>query len=239
MRKTVMQGSGQQTSGRDQNYPSGLQQFFAGIYQNVALGLFLCGGISFLVSGMPSVMEMLFFTPLRFVVLLAPLGLSMYLSFNIMNISADRAQAIYWIYCALIGVMISGVFVMYTGASIANAFFVSAGIFGGAAVYGYTTNADLSKISNILFVGLIGLVITSLVNMFMKSEGLDLFVSAIAVILFTALIAYENQALKNLYYMRASEEDKNKLAILGALNLFIAFINLFLNLLRLMNSRRD
>lgn len=218
---------------------SGLSRFFGYIYQNVALGLLLCGAVSFVISSSPALMYAIYRTPLFFLVLFAPLIISFYMGRNINNMTVERAQTFYWIYVSLVGMSISMIFAVYTGSSIAGSFLMASMIFFGAAAYGRATDTDLSKMGNIVGIALVGLIIAMLVNLFLQSSLWTMIISVASVVIFTGLIAFENQALQNLYHSRAAKNDLQKLAILGSLSLFISFINIFLALLNLFGARRD
>ena len=175
---------------------------------------------------------------LGWVVLFAPLGLVLWLSFGINRMSAT-AQAIYWAYAVLMGISMAPIFLVYTGSSIARTFFVTAGTFGGMSLYGYTTKRDLSGMGHFMFMGLIGLIIASVVNLFLHSSGLMFATSVIGVLIFVGLTAWDTQKLKAMYFqMGSSGEMLAKVSIMGALTLYLDFINMFMYLLRFMGDRR-
>jgi FtsH-binding integral membrane protein len=178
-------------------------------------------------------------TPLFWVALFAPLGLVFWLSFGINRMSAGTAQAIFWVYAALVGVQFSSLFLVYTGASIAQAFFATAAAFLGLSLYGYTTKRDLSAFGTFLIMGVVGLFVAMLLNVFLRSPGLNLAISAIGVLIFAGLTAYDTQKIKSIYFTVAGNgEAIAKTAVIGALNLYLDFINKFLFLLRFMGDRR-
>lgn len=228
-----------QLQNRAQEVDSGLRQFFNYIYQNVAYGLLVVASISFLVANVPFLQHLLFRTPLFFVVMLAPIGITIYLSARLNQISVSRAEALYWAVVASYGLLVSSIFMLYTASSIFSSFIIAGGVFFAASVYGRSTSANLSNMRTILHVGLWGLLVAMLVNYFIGSSLFDTAISLLAVVLFTGLIAYENHTLQNLYYMRQSEDQLHKVAIIGSLQLFISFMNLFIHLLRLLGTRRD
>jgi FtsH-binding integral membrane protein len=153
--------------------------------------------------------------------------------------SAATAQTLYWLYAALIGVQFSTLFLVYTGASIAQTFFATAAAFLGLSLYGYTTKRDLSGIGTFLIMGVVGLLVAMLINFFLRSPGLDLLISCIGVLIFAGLTAYDTQKIKSIYFMVAgSGEAMAKTAVMGALRLYLDFINMFLFLLRFMGNRR-
>jgi FtsH-binding integral membrane protein len=177
-------------------------------------------------------------TPFFWIVLLAPLALVFFLSFRIQRISLGAAQISFWAYAGLVGLSLSGIFLVYTGESIARVFFISAGTFGATSLYGYTTRRDLSRLGSFLFMGLIGIILAGLVNMFMKSSALQLTISVIGVIVFVGLTAYDTQRIKSIYVEGEDGATAGKKAIMGALALYLDFLNLFLMLMQLLGNRR-
>lgn len=178
-------------------------------------------------------------TGLRFIVMLAPIGIVLYLSARMHKMSASQAQGWFWGYAALMGLSLSYIFLAYTGASIARVFFISAGSFAGLSLYGYTTKRDLSGMGSFLTMGLIGLILASVVNIFLASSGLHFAISAIGVLIFAGLTAYDTQNIKESYYVFGGQgEAGQKMAIMGALRLYLDFINLMIMLLQFMGDRR-
>lgn len=216
----------------------GLRAYMIGVYNYMTLGVALTGVLAYLTSTSPELMQLIFATPLRWVVMLAPLAFVFFLSFRIESIKASTAQAIFWIYAAMMGVSLSFIFIAYTGLSITRVFFITAATFGAMSLYGYTTKKDLTGMGSFLFMGLIGIVIASLVNLFMHSSALQFAISVIGVLVFTGLTAYDTQQIKQEYYYGGSSEDVKKRSIMGALRLYLDFINLFLMLLRLLGDRK-
>ena len=153
--------------------------------------------------------------------------------------STSTAQLTFWAFCAVMGLSMASIFLVFTGASIARVFFITAGMFGAASLYGYTTKADLTKMGSFLFMGLIGIVIASLVNLFVGSSALQFAISVIGVIVFTGLAAYDTQTIKETYAENAGVEANTKLAVFGALSLYLSFINLFQMLLQLFGVARE
>lgn len=180
---------------------------------------------------------LLFASPLQWVVMLAPLAFILVLSFGINKLSAPAAQGIFWAFAAVMGLSLSSIFLVYTGASIAKVFFITAATFGAMSLYGYTTKRDLTSIGNFLIMGLIGLIIASIVNIFLASSMLDFAISAVGVLIFVGLTAYDTQKIKESYSESYGADVLAKGAIMGALNLYMDFINLFLMLLRLFGNR--
>ena len=177
-------------------------------------------------------------TLLGYVALFAPFALALYLQFRIQRMSFSAAQAAFWVYAALMGVSLSYILLIYTGASVALTFFITAAMFGGMSLYGYTTNRDLSAFGSFLIMGVWGLFIAIIANMFFHSAAVNFVVSVLGVLIFTGLAAYYNQAIKNMYYAGDDAASMGKKSILGALVLYISFINLFLFLLRFTGSSR-
>ncbi len=180
---------------------------------------------------------LLYTSPLMWVVALAPLGFVLVLSFGINKLSAGTAQLLFWAFAAIMGLSLSSIFMVYTDASIAKVFFISAATFGAMSLYGYTTKRDLTGIGNFLIMGLIGLIIASIVNIFLASSMLDFAISAIGVLIFVGLTAYDTQRIKESYDSGLGADVLQKGAVMGALSLYLDFINLFLMLLRLFGNR--
>lgn len=217
---------------------SGLRRFMIGVYNYMAGALAFTGLISFYIGQNPAFIERLATTGLMWVVLLAPLALVLFLSFRLHKMSVTTAQVVYWLYAALIGVGIAPIFMVYTQESIARTFFICALTFGGMSLYGYTTKRDLTGMGSFLIMGLWGIIIASLVNIFLHSTGLGLIISILGVLIFTGLTAYDTQRIKETYYSADNAETASKKAIMGALMLYMDFINLFLHLLRFVGDRR-
>jgi FtsH-binding integral membrane protein len=169
---------------------------------------------------------------------LAPLALVFALSYGINRLSAGTALMLFFVYAGLLGLSLASIFLVYTGASITRVFFISAATFGALSLYGYTTQRDLTGIGSFMFMGLIGIVIASLVNIFLKSTGLDWAISIIGVIVFVGLTAYDTQRIKEMYSVNDDGTISGRKAVMGALSLYLDFINLFLMLLRLFGDRR-
>ena len=172
------------------------------------------------------------------IVALAPLGFVFYLSARLHRISFSKAQALFWLFSGVMGLSMASIFLIYTPVSIARVFFITAGTFAGMSLYGYTTKKDLSGWGSFLFMGLIGIIIASIVNIFLKSPMLFYVVSWIGVLVFVGLTAYDTQRIKEMYYATDTVEISGKKAIMGALKLYLDFINLFIMLLHLFGQRR-
>jgi FtsH-binding integral membrane protein len=216
----------------------GLREYMLRIYNYMASALALTGIVAYVFANSGMYMSIAR-TPLIYVVMLAPFGLVMLLSFGINRLSAAAAQAIFWLYAALMGISLASVFLVFTGASVARVFFITAGTFAAMSLYGYTTKRDLSQLGSFLFMGLIGIVIASLVNIFIGSTALQFAISVIGVLVFTGLTAYDTQSIKETYYEGDGYEMAGKKAVMGALRLYLDFVNLFMMLIQLLGVRRD
>ena len=180
---------------------------------------------------------LLYASPLQWVVMLAPLAFVLVLSFGINKLSVPAAQAVFWAFAAIMGVSLSSIFLVYTDASIAKVFFITAATFGAMSLYGYTTKRDLTQMGSFLMMGLIGLIIASIVNIFMQSSMLEFAISAVGVLIFVGLTAYDTQRIKENYSESHGADVLQKTAVMGALSLYLDFINLFMMLLRLFGNR--
>lgn len=216
----------------------GLRSYMLAVYNYMALALAVTGGVAFLAAHSPSLMYTLFMTPLKWVVFFAPLGVVLFLQVRIYTMSSAAAQVTFWVYAGLMGLSMASIFALYTGQSIARVFFITSATFGGMSLYGYTTRRDLSGFGSFLFMGLLGIVVASVVNIFLHSSALHYAVSFLGVFIFTGLTAYDTQKIKEMYYEADEESVISRKAILGALNLYLDFINLFLTLLRFLGDRR-
>jgi len=219
-------------------YDQGLRSYMLGVYNYMALGLVLTGLVAFLLSTSPSMMRAIFGTGLHYIVMLAPLGFVLFLGFKIQTMSVSTAQMVFWAFATMMGLSLSSIFIIYTGTSIAKTFFITAGTFAAMSLYGYTTKRDLTELGSFLFMGLIGLILASLVNLFLHSSALEFALSIIGVFIFVGLTAYDTQMIKGLYYDGDDSTAIEKKSIMGALQLYLDFINLFLYLLRFIGDRR-
>ena len=216
----------------------GLRTYMLRVYNYMAGGLALTGAVAY-VGAVSGLYTSIAGTPILWIVMLAPLAMVFFLSFRIQTMSLATAQLSFWAYAGLVGLSLSGIFLVYTGESIARVFFISAATFGATSLYGYTTRTDLSRFGSFLFMGLIGIIIASLVNMFMASSALQFAISIIGVLLFTGLTAYDTQRIKDLYTAGEDNVLTGKKAIMGALALYLDFLNLFLMLMQLFGNRRS
>ena len=219
----------------------GLRSYMLRVYNYMGLGLVVTGLVAFFTSqwamSSQANAELLYGSPLSWVIMLSPLAFVLVLSFGINKLSVGAAQGAFWAFATVMGLSLSSIFLVYTGASIAKVFFITAATFGAMSLYGYTTKRDLTGMGNFLMMGLIGIIIASIVNIFMASSMLDFAISVIGVLIFTGLTAYDTQKIKEAYVESIGHEGLGKIAIMGALTLYLDFINLFMMLLRLFGNR--
>jgi uncharacterized protein len=235
--------------GRAAAVDAGLRAYMLRVYNYMAIGVALTG-VAALFMFQLTVTEVggrLAWTPLgqtlyqsgfQWVLLLAPLALVFFLSFRIQHLAPATAQALFFFYAALLGVSLTPIFVVYTGASIARVFFISAASFGALSLYGYTTQRDLSAFGSFLIMGLFGIILAGLVNIFLQSSALQFVISVVGVLVFAGLTAYDTQRIKEMYSAYDDGTVASRKAIMGALTLYLDFINLFLMLLRIFGDRR-
>lgn len=216
----------------------GLRAHMLKVYNYMASGLALTGVVAMFTASSEAMLGAIFGTPLQWVVILAPLAFVLVLSFGINKLSTPAAQGLFWAFAFVMGLSMASIFLVYTGSSIARVFFISASMFAGMSLYGYTTKRDLSGFGSFLFMGLIGLIIASVVNIFLASSALDFVISAAGVLIFVGLTAYDTQKIKSIYSEMDGQDVAAKKAIMGALTLYLDFINLFIMLLRLFGERR-
>jgi uncharacterized protein len=217
---------------------AGLRRYMLSVYNYMAAGLSLTGLVAYIAIA-TGFYQQIAATPLIWVVMLAPLGAVLFLSFRIERMSIGATQATFWGFAAVMGLSLAGILLIYTGTSIARVFFISAGTFAAMSLYGYSTSRDLSRFGSFLFMGLIGIVLASVVNVFIGSSALQFAISVIGVLLFTALTAYDTQRIKAVYFAGGGHENLAKAALIGALTLYLDFINLFVMLLQLTGTRRE
>jgi FtsH-binding integral membrane protein len=217
---------------------AGLRDYMQRVYGYMAGGLALTGLVAYTAAA-SGFYQSIAGTGLIWIVMLAPLAFVLALSFGIRRMSTGTATVLFWIYAAVMGLSLGGIFLVYTGTSIARVFFITAVTFGAMRLYGYTTRSDLSGFGSFLLMGLIGIVIASLVNIFIGSSVLQFAISIIGVIVFVGLTAYDTQRIKEMYLESDTAEIAGKKAVLGALALYLDFINLFMMLLQLFGQRRQ
>ena len=216
----------------------GLRSYMLRVYNYMATGLGLTGLTAYFVAITPSLFNAIYGTPFYWIVALAPLGFVFYLSARLHKISFAKAQTVFWIFSGVMGLSMAYIFIACTGASIARVFFITAGTFAGMSLYGYTTKKDLTGWGSFLFMGLIGIIIAMIVNIFLQSGMLSFIISCVGVLVFVGLTAYDTQRIKEMYYASDHPEISGKKAIMGALKLYLDFINLFIMLLHLFGQRR-
>jgi FtsH-binding integral membrane protein len=216
----------------------GLRDYMLRIYNYMASALALTGIVAYL-GATTGLYASLAQTPLIWVVVFAPIGFALFFGMRLQAMSYSTAQITFWLFSAVMGLSLSYIFLRYTGASIARTFFITAGTFAGMSLYGYTTKTDLSRFGSFLIMGLWGVVLASIVNMFLLSPGIQFAISVIGVLVFVGLTAWDTQRIKEMYFELDDSEMSGKKAILGALNLYLDFINLFILLLQFVGTRRD
>ena len=215
----------------------GLREYMLRVYNYMMAGLAITGLVGYFAAS-SGFYASIAHTPLIWLVMLAPLGFVMVLSYGIQRLNLGTAQALFWVFSAVMGLSLSAIFLVYTGASITRVFFITSGTFAGMSLYGYTTKRDLTGMGSFMVMGLFGLVIASLVNIFMQSSALYFAISVIGVMVFVGLTAWDTQKIKESYSDGDDAVIAGKKAIMGALELYLDFINLFIMLLRLFGDRR-
>jgi uncharacterized protein len=222
----------------------GLRSYMLGVYNHMTTALALTGlmalGLNFLAISngtLTPIGELFFLSPLKWVLMLAPLGMVFYLSAKLNSISAEKARNLFYVYAGLMGLSLSSLLLVYTGASVVRAFFVTAAAFAALSLYGYTTKKSLSGLGSFLMMGVFGLIIAQIANMFMASTQLDFMISIIGVLIFAGLTAYDTQKIKNMYLAGDNNETSGKKSVLGALTLYLDFILMFQFLLMFLGNR--
>ena len=228
----------------------GLRAYMLKVYNYMTTGLLLTGFIAYFFGkasveaylpngvALTPLGDTLFNSGLSWVIMLAPLGFVFYLSARINKMSVASAQITFWLFASIMGLSLASIFIQFTFSSIARVFFITSGTFAAMSIYGYTTKRDLTKLGGFLFMGLIGIIIASIVNYFLQSGPMAFVISVIGVLVFVGLTAYDTQRIKNMYYAGDSEDIGSKKALMGALRLYLDFINLFILLLQLFGQRR-
>jgi FtsH-binding integral membrane protein len=230
------------TAGRDVAFDAGLRKHMLSVYNYMTSGVLLTGIIALVFAESGAVWSLVDsarggMTPLGWIVMLAPLGVVLAMSFGLNRLSTGAAQALYWAYAVLMGMSLSVIFLVYTNASIALTFFATSAAFASLSLYGYTTKKDLSGMGTFLLMGVVGLIVASLINLFWLNDTFSLAISAVGLLIFAGLTVYHTQMIKSIYFEVAGTAQQGKMAIFGALQLYIAFINMFLFLLRFLGSR--
>jgi uncharacterized protein len=232
-------------------YDMGLRAHMIRVYNYMAGGVALTGLVAWFtyqaavvtdaagrITGLTSFGQTLFGSPVMWLLVLAPLGLVFFISFRISHLEAATARLLFFIYAGLLGLSLASIFMVYTQTSITRVFFISAAAFGALSLYGYTTQRSLDAMGSFLIMGLFGLIIASLVNIFLKSSGLDWALSVIGILIFAGLTAWDTQKIKEMYDVQDDGTVAGRKAVMGALQLYLDFINIFLFMLRLFGDRR-
>jgi len=230
------------------SYDMGLRAYMLTVYNYMTSALALTGIFAYLAASWQPLTDAIFvmqghhvgLTGFGWLVTFAPLIFVLLMSFGLNSMSLVTLQAIFWVYSATMGLSLSSLFFVYTGASLVKAFFITAIVFGSMSMWGYVTKKDLTSIGHFLIMGLFGIIIASIINIFMHSSGMEFVISILAVVIFTGLTAYDTQKIKSFYYATAGDATAaGKSAIMGALNLYLDFINLFIEMVRFFGDRRD
>jgi FtsH-binding integral membrane protein len=226
---------------RDAAYDAGLRSYMLSVYNYMASGVLLTGIVALLFSRggieSPAATILMAGGPLAWLIMLAPLGFVMVLSFGINRLSTGAAQALFWAFATVMGLSMSTIFLRFTGESIATTFFATTAAFAGLSLFGYTTKKDLSGFGTFLIMGVVGILVASIINIFLQSSVMSLVISIVGVLLFAGLTAYDTQRIKSMYAYVAGTDMMGKTVIMGALSLYLDFVNMFTFLLNLMGSR--
>jgi len=230
------------TIGRDVAYDAGLRSHMLSVYNYMASAVLLTGIVAYFFASSGAVFSLFSLetgrlSGLGYLVMFAPLAIVLAFSFGLNRISTVTAQGLFWAYAVLLGMSLSAIFLVYTQSSIALTSFATAGAFAGLSLFGYTTKRDLSGMGTFLIMGLVGIIVASIANLFMRSGPLDLAIAGIGVLIFAGLTAFHTQRIKSIYFEVAGTDQQGKMAIFGALQLYLDFINMFLFLLRFMGNR--
>ncbi len=219
----------------------GLRSYMLGVYNHMTTALLMTGffayAMKWAVFNVAGVGQLIYGSPVKWVVMLAPLGLVFWLSARIQSMSAAKARNLFYVYAALMGISLASVLLMFSTASVARAFFITAGAFAGLSLYGYTIKRSLSAMGSFMIIGLFGLIIAMIVNIFVASTAMDLAISVLGVLIFAGLTAWDTQKIKLMYMAGDSEAERTKKSIYGALTLYLDFINMFMFILHLFGNR--
>lgn len=220
-------------------FDAGLRAHMLGVYRNMGLGLIVTGIVAALIGNTPALYQPIFGTPLKYVAIFAPLAFVFFFTFRIDRMTDAGARTAFYAFAAVMGVSLASIFVIFTGASIAQTFFIAASMFLGMSLWGYTTGRDLTKAGSFLMMGLVGIVVASVVNIFLGSPVLHLVISLAGVAIFTGLTAWDTQRIKSEYAVYGGTEAVAKLQVMGALSLYLNFVNLFQLLLTFFGDREE
>lgn len=223
----------------DASIDQGLRSYMLGVYNLMMIGLALTGAIAMTVGylAMTNIEVFKFLYSVRIFLIFVPFGVAMFLQLRIDSLSTSTARTLFIVYAALLGASLAPIFLIYDPSSIARTFFITAASFGGLSLYGYTTKRDLRPMGTFLVIGLIGLIIASLVSLFVQTSALTFAISVAGVLIFAGFTAYDTQMIKEIYYAGDHEETRGRKIVMGALHLYLDFVNLFLFLLRFLGSR--
>ena len=218
-------------------FDAGLRSYMLSVYNYMASGVLLTGIVALLFANSGLAAQVLV-TPLRWLIILAPLAFVMVLSFGINRLSTTAAQGLFWAFAVAMGLSMSSIFLVYTGTSIAQTFFATAAAFAGLSLFGYTTKKDLSGLGTFLIMGVVGLLVAMVINIFLQSTVMQLAISAIGVLIFAGLTAYDTQKIKSMYFYVQGTDFAGKSVVMAALTLYLDFVNMFTFLLQFMGDRR-
>jgi FtsH-binding integral membrane protein len=219
-------------------YDEGLRNFMLSVYNYMTFALAVSGLVSLGISMSPDLLKLIWGTNFKWIAIFSPLAMSLAFAFLVQNMSAYSARVFLVVFAAVMGLSISSIFLIFKLGSIAQVFFITAATFGATSLYGYTTKRDLTNIGSFLMMGVIGLVIAGLINVFLQSSMMSLVISCISVIVFVGLTAYDTQNLKNTYD-ELNESEREKAGAIGAFNLYINFINIFMALMNILGEKKE
>ena len=219
-------------------YDEGLRNFMLSVYNYMTFALAVSGVVSLGISMSPDLLKLIWTTNFKWIAIFSPLAMSLVFAFMVQNMSAYAARVFLVAFAAVMGLSMSSIFLVFKLGSIAQVFFITAATFGATSLYGYTTKRDLTGLGSFLMMGVIGLLIAGLINVFLQSSMMSLIISCISVIVFTGLTAYDTQNLKNTYD-ELDDTERDKAGAIGAFNLYINFINIFMSLLNILGDRKD
>ena len=237
--KTFQHKSNMSLRERDQVIDTGLRSYMLSVYNYMASGLTLTGAVAMLIASSPTLIQVFFGTGLHWIIMFLPIILVLFLSVRLHKMSVESVKIIFWSYSILMGISLSSVFLLYTGESIARTFFITAATFISMSLYGYTTKKNLLSWSSFLFMGIIGICLCSIINIFIGSTALQFVISGAGVLIFTGLTAYDTQNIKHAYCLHDNTMESSKKAIFGALQLYLDFINIFIMMIQFFNINRD
>lgn len=228
----------QSVSPYSSEYDEGLRKFMLSVFNNMAVGLAVGAFVAYFVGSSPALLQLFFGGPQKWAVIFAPLAFVLFMSFKINSMSVFAATVAFFVFAAVMGLSLSAIFAVFTAASIANAFFSAAAMFGAMSLYGYTTKRDLTKVGSFLIMGAMGILFASIINLFFQSPALTFVISCIAIVVFAGLTAWDVQNLRNLYY-ELEGDDRERAGVMGALSLYLNFVNIFTSLLQLFGERKE